>query len=71
MNRIKYWLLRKLLAQICEKTDCCRNCVIHIACEGYRYCALEDVHEQARKVWGLQWTEEKAIEEWNRRAEDG
>lgn len=53
MNRIKYWLLRKLLGEICEKTDNCKTCGMRIEGELCTECAQAYAHEQARKVWGL------------------
>ena len=52
MNRIKYWLLRKLLVEICKKTDKCKTCVMRLNGEPHYECAQAYVREQARKVWG-------------------
>ena len=51
MNRIKYWLLIKLLGEICEKTDNCKTCEFRIV--GTHECLQACAHAQARKVWGL------------------
>lgn len=51
MNRIKYWLLCKLLGDICIKTDDCRTCEMRTA--GKRECTQACTHGQARKVWGI------------------
>lgn len=53
MKRIKYWLLRKLLADICGKTECCKSCEMRVNYGDIRCCVQSDIHEQARKVWGI------------------
>lgn len=58
MNRIKYWLLCKLLGDICRKTDDCHNCRFNM--DGMKKrgetvfgCAQAYAHGQARKAWGV------------------
>ena len=53
MNRIKYWLLRRLLSDICRKTDCCKKCEMCIDFGDYNCCVQADIHEQARKAWRI------------------
>ena len=53
MKRIKYWLLRKLLADICGKTEGCKRCGMRVNYGNICWCGQADIHEQARKVWGI------------------
>lgn len=57
MNRIKYWLLRKLFDDICLKSEC-ESCRMNEVCYAggaiITECAENDVFVQARKVWGIE-----------------
>ena len=62
LERIKYWLLRNLLADICLKSDCekcalCDKIRIDFNDGKYMYegpaCHEDDIFRQAREVWGL------------------
>lgn len=59
MNRIKYWLLRWLLNDICQRSDCesCGLAGIGGYCspdgEPWNVCFENDVFVQARKVWRI------------------
>lgn len=48
--RIKYWLLKKLIKDICRKSDCddCQMCM-----ERWPFpCYKGAIFNQARRVWG-------------------
>lgn len=57
LGRIKYQLLRWLLDDICEKSEC-NKCILHGMAEiaGIKCTSCEegDVFYQARKVWDLE-----------------
>ena len=58
MNRIKYWLLCRLLNELCRK-HLCRNdvCVECPMFYGMEYpwddCGLADIYKMGRKVWKI------------------
>ena len=49
LARIKYWLLKKLVRDICRKSDCdnCQMCV-----DWPTPCYKGAIFNQARRVWG-------------------
>ena len=58
LRRIKYWLLRWLLDDICEKIVC-ESCCMGGQCSipGFQnsiQCYENEVFVQARKIWGLE-----------------
>ena len=51
-RKLKYWILRKLLLEICLKSGGCNHC----CCDDERYpwsCAKDHCESQARVVWGI------------------
>ena len=57
IGRIKFWLLKWLLDDICVNSSC-KDCKMsgEINIAGYvgTACGEEDIFYQARKVWGLE-----------------
>lgn len=64
LGRIKYWLLRRLLDDICSKSECIgayEDCAMNFGCDlsvngkVVKCSCLEDfVFKQARKAWGIE-----------------
>lgn len=49
--RIKYWLLKKLVKDICRKSDC-DNCQLCMELPWQSPCRKGAILNQARRVWG-------------------
>ena len=53
MDRLKYWLFRMLLNEVCEKSVCIECRFFHDMEYPWDDCAIADAYRQARKVWGI------------------
>lgn len=51
LNRLKYHLFRKLMNDICKKSQC-ENCHMELSPESYM-CAQNLVFRQAHTVWNI------------------
>ena len=49
LNRIKYWILCKLLGELCCNSDCA-----YCPCALLWHCSQNEVYRQARKIWEIE-----------------
>jgi hypothetical protein len=60
-NRLKLWLFRRLLDDLCESSGGCRNCEMYrlVSDKIFCSCSESEVLAQAMKVWGKKPKEKK------------
>ena len=58
IRRIKFWLLKWLLDDICKRTETCRNCEFSGEEDSggftWTVCHEDYIFRQARKVWRIE-----------------